>query len=148
ALSAARLAAAVDYLADIQPIFRSACYSCHQSEKASAGLRLDSKAAALAGGASGKAIVPGSSKNSLMLKRLLSSDPKVRMPLGGAPRPAEKGELIRAWIDKGAPGPEQASITKHWAYVKPVRPAVPEVKNAGWVRNAIDAFVLARLEKE
>src|SRR5688572_21608705 len=41
-----------------------------------------------------------------------------------------------------------ADATKHWAFVKPVRPALPEVRNAQWPRNAIDYFVLARLEKE
>ena len=37
---------------------------------------------------------------------------------------------------------------KHWAFQAPVRPVLPEVKNRRWVRNPIDAFILARLEKE
>src|SRR5712692_5914696 len=136
-----RAASAVDYRADIQPIFRTSCYSCHQGEKASASLHLDSKTAALAGGISGKAIVSGSSKDSLILKRLLSDDPRVRMPFGGTPLPAQKIELIRAWIDQGAPWPDDERASKHWAYVNPVLPPVPKVGNTGWVRNPIDAFV-------
>jgi hypothetical protein len=88
----ASAARTVDYATDIQPIFRSSCYSCHQGEKANAGLHLDLKASALAGGISGKAIVPGNGMDSLILKRVLASDPRVRMPLGGTPLPPEKIE--------------------------------------------------------
>ncbi|MCU1272668.1 MAG: Planctomycete cytochrome, partial [Bryobacterales bacterium] len=145
---AARAARTVDYAAEIQPILRSSCYSCHQGEKAAAGLHLDSKPAALAGGVSGKAIVVGSSKDSLIVTRLLSTDPRSRMPFGGTPLQPEKIALIRAWIDQGAVWPDEERALKHWAYIKPVRPAVPKVNNAGWVHNPIDAFVLARLDKE
>ena len=64
--------------------------------------------------------------------------------------------LIKTWIDQGAEWPEDPqsairnpqSAIKHWAYVKPERPAPPEVKNRDWVKTPIDRFVLARLEKE
>ncbi|HYN02195.1 MAG TPA: DUF1549 and DUF1553 domain-containing protein, partial [Vicinamibacteria bacterium] len=64
--------------------------------------------------------------------------------------------LLAAWIDAGVPGEDHAAAPSsgaanpavHWAYVKPARPVVPEVARAAWVRNPIDAFVLARLEKE
>src|SRR5690348_18419833 len=105
----------IDYAAEIQPIFRSSCYSCHQGEKAAAGLHLDLKAAALAGGSSGKVIIPGDSKNSPILQRLLSNDPRVRMPFGGTPLAPEKIELIRAWIDQGAVWPDDERAVKHWA---------------------------------
>ena len=143
-LGSGRAARTIDYT-EIQPIFRTHCYSCHQGDKASAGLRLDSKTSVLA---SARVIVPGNSKDSGILRRLLAADPKVRMPFGGSPLAAEKIELIRAWIDQGAVWPEQEQTAKHWAYVKPVLPAVPRVKNSAWVRNPIDAFVMARLEKE
>jgi hypothetical protein len=72
---------------------------------------------------------------------------KPRMPIGFAPLSPQQTELIRAWIDQGADWPEGAG-EKHWAYINPVRRALPKVKNAAWVRNPIDNFVLARLEKE
>jgi mono/diheme cytochrome c family protein len=50
---------AIDYARDVKPIFAKHCISCHGAEKQKSGLRLDQKAAALAGGDSGKAIVPG-----------------------------------------------------------------------------------------
>jgi hypothetical protein len=68
------------------------------------------------------------------------------MPMGFAPLEPGKIALLQRWIEGGAlPAAEKK---KHWAYVKPVRPAMPLVKQKGWVRNPIDDFVLARLEKE
>ncbi len=73
------------------------------------------------------------------------------MPLGSNPLPAETIALIRGWIEGGAPGLPTVSAggkAKHWAYVAPVRPVAPAVQNRDWVRNPVDAFILARLEKE
>src|SRR5439155_14919089 len=39
-----------------------------------------------------------------------------------------------------------AEAKDHWAWKPPARPAVPRVRDAGWVRNPIDAFILAKLE--
>jgi len=150
----------VDFKRDIEPIFAASCYQCHGSKKAAGQLRLDLKALAMKGGISGTVIVPGNSKSSLLLKRVLGEGNEARMPMGGDPLNDKQIELIRRWIDEGANWPSsedsaigtkigaQSAIPQHWAYVKPVRPALPQVKNAGWVRNPIDAFVLARLEKE
>src|SRR5262249_59048583 len=76
----------------------------------------------------------------------------------GTPQPAtasalspEKIRLIRRWIDQGATWPESpddARYEPHWAYREPARPRPPVVRSAEWVRNPIDAFVLARLERE
>ena len=60
--------------------------------------------------------------------------------------------LLRAWIDQGAVWPDALAGRKdpreHWAFKPPVRPRLPPVKSKAWVRNPIDHFVLARLEKE
>jgi hypothetical protein len=152
-------AAKIDFQRDIQPIFAAACASCHGAKKAAGQLRLDLKSAALKGGLSGPLLMPGDSKQSRLLARILSHEGEggePRMPLGGAPLKPEQIELIRRWIDEGAAWPEteaairhpQSALPQHWAYVKPVRPALLSVKNQAWVRNAIDAFILARLEKE
>ncbi|MBP6824673.1 MAG: PSD1 domain-containing protein, partial [Acidobacteria bacterium] len=152
--------ASVDFKRDIEPIFAASCYQCHGPKKAAGQLRLDVKASAMKGGISGANIIPGNSKASTLLKRILGEGGEVRMPLGGDALKSEQVELIRKWIDQGATWPsteesaistkagQQSAIPQHWAYVKPVRPAIPQVKNQSWVRNPIDAFVLARLEKE
>jgi uncharacterized protein DUF1553/uncharacterized protein DUF1549/cytochrome c len=152
----------IDFKRQIEPIFARSCYQCHNAQKAMGQLRLDSNESALKGGLSGAAIVPGDSKGSLLVKRILGEGAEPRMPMGGDPLTPTQITLIRRWIDQGANWAEAATgrqgdratgreISKHWAYVKPVRPALPRVRNQSnqsWVRNPIDAFILARLEKE
>jgi hypothetical protein len=81
------------------------------------------------------------------------SDPDLKMPEGSRPLSAEEIAKLRAWIDQGAHWPKPAQgptplRSDHWAYQPIRRPAIPSVKNTAWVRNPIDAFVLARLEQE
>ncbi|MCI0338010.1 MAG: PSD1 and planctomycete cytochrome C domain-containing protein [Acidobacteria bacterium] len=150
--------ASVDFRRDIEPIFRANCYQCHGAKMASAQLRLDVKATAMKGGISGAVIVPKNSRESRLLKRILGEGGEVQMPLGGEPLKSEQIELIRKWIDEGAEWPEdnpqsairnpQSDIPKHWAFVAAMRPALPPVKTRAWVRNPIDQFILARIEKQ
>ena len=151
-------AAQVDFARDIQPILQSQCYECHGPEKSRGRLRLDRRSAALDGGATGAAVIPGNSEGSLLIRRVLGLDDEDRMPKDGDPLPDAQIAILRAWIDQGAPWPDgpggaaegvtARSEPEHWAYRVPSRPALPEVKNTGWVRSPIDRFVLARLEKE
>ncbi len=145
----------IDFKRDIEPIFAQHCVQCHGAKKAAGQLRLDSQALAMKGGISGAAIVPRAGKDSLLVKRILGADGQARMPMGAEALPAKQIELIQAWIDQGAAwGPESgvrtpdSGIAVHWSYIKPVRHALPSVKNNAWARNPIDAFILARLEKE
>jgi mono/diheme cytochrome c family protein len=143
----------VDFVRDIQPIFEASCYQCHSGAQPKSQLRLDSKPLALKGGLSGPVIVPGDSEGSRLVHRVLGLHGEQRMPLNGDPLAAEQIALLRRWIDEGARWPDAASagdatLEKHWAYVKPARPELPAVGKKAWVRNPIDAFVLARLERE
>lgn len=145
--------AKVDFVRDIQPIFQTSCAPCHAGERPKSGLRLDNKALAMQGGLGGVAIIPGNSKDSRLMHRLLGLDGEKQMPLGGPPLKAEQIELIRRWIDEGAVWPESAAggpakIEKHWAFVAPSRPALPVVKNKAWARTPIDRFILARIEQQ
>src|SRR5262249_25502620 len=79
-----------------------------------------------------------------LLKRITSNDPDEQMPpadSGKSLRP-EQLETLKQWIKQGG------KYQQHWAFVAPKRPEVPTVKNKAWIRNPIDAFVLARLEHE
>ncbi|HYE75568.1 MAG TPA: c-type cytochrome domain-containing protein, partial [Blastocatellia bacterium] len=151
---AAKQTQKTDFVRDIEPIFAASCYSCHGAKKAAGQLRLDTKELAMKGGMSGQIIIAGNSKDSRLMHRILGLGGEKQMPLGADPLKPEQIELIRRWIDEGANWPETLSekakkqeneLPKHWAYVKPIRPSLPEVKNRTWVRNAIDNFVLARL---
>ncbi len=143
----------VDFVREIQPIFKASCTECHDGKKHKADFRLDSRIDALHGGETGISIVPGRSKNSLLMKRIRGEGDDDRMPVKKPPLTEEQTALVARWIDEGANWPENAdgpvaAKVAHWSYVKPVRPSLPSVKHSGWVRNEIDAFVLSRLENE
>jgi len=144
-------AAAVDFVRDVQPIFRSACVECHDGAKRRGGLRLDSKRSVFQGGKSGPEIVAGKPDESNLLRRVLGQGGKQAMPLDADP--LEPGEIatLRAWIEQGAGWPDAASDdreTQHWAYARPLRPVLPVVKDVAWCANPIDRFIEARLERE
>jgi len=90
-------------------------------------------------------IVPGKPDESELLTRLTTDDAYSKMPPPDSKRPAltpAQADLVRRWIAEGADWQE------HRAYAKLKRPAVPEVRESGWERNPIDAFVLRRLEQK
>jgi hypothetical protein len=92
----------VDFARDIRPLLAARCGSCHGGEKPQGGLRVASRAALLRGGQSGPAIVPGDSRASLLLQRVTGFAAPV-MPFGAEPLSDRQIELLRAWIDAGAP---------------------------------------------
>ncbi len=135
----------VQFRRDVLPILSSKCYSCHGPDSGSrkGGLRLDQREFALASGRSGEtAIVPGKPADSEVVRRIHSGDAKAIMPptKTGKTLTAKEKQTLEKWIAEGA------EYQQHWAFESAVRPAVPTVKNMTWVRNPIDAFVLARLE--
>ena len=136
---------AVDYQRDIRPILADKCYACHGPDAATreAGLRLDDRAIATGLLDSGqRAITPGDTGSSELVRRIFATDADERMPPADAGRDltdAERAKL-KDWIDAGAP------FSQHWSFVPPVRAALPAVRDAAWCKNAIDHFVLAPLE--
>ena len=149
-------------------IIEAKCLSCHGAEKMS-GLDLRTREGAFRGGSRGVAVIAGRSDLSLVI-RFVSGEMEQRMPLGGSLSDDEI-DLLKKWIDAGATWPDAAAtkpaaenkplalqfmkdkeITdaqrNYWAFKKPVRHAIPQVSNTAWVRNPIDAFILAALEKK
>ena len=88
----------IDFARDVAPILKASCASCHSGEGAQAELRLDAKAAAMKGGVSGAAIIPGSSKESLLIKRIHGEGGGMRMPPGNRPLPKEQIDVLARWI--------------------------------------------------
>lgn len=138
--------AKVDFDRDVRPIISENCFACHgfDASKRQAGLRLDDAEGIVKRLPSGNvAIVPGDLKASALIQRITATGP-MQMPPAGSQKhitPAQI-EILKRWVAQGA------EYKKHWSFVPPVRPAVPTVKNTAWVRNPIDNFILARLEKE
>jgi hypothetical protein len=134
---------AVGYNRDVRSILSNHCFKCHGPDLKKGGLNLQTRDGALKKLKSGRvAIIPGKSAESPLIERLTLHDVEKRMPLKSAPLSPAQIATLRAWIDQGA------KYEEHWAYVKPVRPALPAIKHKDWPRNGIDYFVLDRLEKE
>src|SRR5688572_11642292 len=147
----------------IRPLLAANCFACH-GEKATAGLRVDSREGLLRGGESGPAIVPGDPEKSALLKSVQHADGFPRMPRGRAKLPASDIEALTEWIKAGAvwpsvtasaPAPAVAHeriITAEqkafWAFRPLATGAPPAITRADWPRTDIDRFILARLEKE
>ena len=149
--SLARAGGPVDYARDVKPILAKHCVSCHGPERPKAGLRLDTAASAIRGGKEGPGVVPGKARASRLFLALIGEGDGERMPLKRPPLPPEQVEAVRAWIDAGADAPsgEIPSVPAiHWAFVPPVRSALPEVRDLAWARNPVDRFLLAALERD
>lgn len=96
----------VDFVKDVQPLFKDHCYKCHGSSRQEAGLRLDRRDDALNGGDGGPIFVVGKSEESKLIKYVAAVDPDVVMPPEGDKLSDEQIGLLRAWIDQGAKWPK------------------------------------------
>ena len=136
----------VDFNRDVRPILSDKCFSCHGPDAPAKNirLRLDREESALADLGRYRAIVPGNPAASELYRRITAQHPARRMPPvhSGRTLNAAEIDILRRWIEQGA------QWQKHWAFIPPARPVVPQVKRPDWVRNPIDAFILARLERE
>jgi len=148
-------AAEVDFVRDVRPIFQKHCYSCHGPKKQKSGLRLDVKSAAFKGGDGyGPSLVAGSANESPLIELVTSDDEYSRMPPEGDPLSAAEIRTLTKWIDAGADWPDGVDLVKledrldHWSFKPPQLPDVPTTGNREWARNAVDDFILARLERQ
>lgn len=139
----------IDFNRDIRPILSNNCIQCHGPDAAERkggtdGLRLDVRDGALADLGGYAAIVPGAPAKSALIERVSSTDPDLVMPPKESGKKLTKREidLLTQWVKEGA------HYAVHWSYAKPVRPALPAVKQTSWPKNEIDYFILARLERE
>src|SRR5262245_5687520 len=142
----ARAQDAIDFNRDIRPILSDNCYTCHGPAKSTrkAGLRLDRREDTLRQSEPGvAAVVPGDRARSLLFERITAhGSGQMPPPRSGKKLTPAQVECLGKWIDQGA------RWDPHWAYVAPKRPPLPRVADRSWPRNAIDHFILARLEKE
>ncbi len=137
----------VDYLKSVKPLLQERCYTCHGALKQKATLRLDTVAAMLKGGESGPALKRGAADASMLIKKVTATDLDERMPPlhEGEPFNQAQVSVLREWIAAGAPAPPdekpEQDPREHWAFRSRVKPPVPAVANAKWVRNPIDSFI-------
>ncbi len=150
----------------IRPVLAERCYPCHGAnpERIQGGLALVDAAGVRAGGDSGAVVVPGSPDDSLLIDVIRYGGP-IRMPPDGRLPAAVVADFER-WVARGAADPRTSDTPvvaaransgaaydfgpgrEHWAFRPMARPEPPAVGDEAWVRNAIDRFILARLEAE
>ena len=143
----------IDFVKDVQPLLAARCYECHGPKKQESAFRLDHKPTAMKGGDLGEAIIAGKGAESPLVRYVAGLEEGMQMPPEGERLTKEQIGILRAWIDQGANWPDSASVDltknrEHWAFKTPVRPDLPAVANADWIRSPIDQFILARLEEE
>ncbi|MBI2824750.1 MAG: PSD1 domain-containing protein [Planctomycetia bacterium] len=146
----------------IRPLLVANCFACHGPDKQKGELRLDSRAAMLAGGESGPAVTPGDPETSLLVDAVRYGAARQMPPKGKLPD-AQIAALVE-WIKLGAPWPDQPAVAgiksdaddeapaftaeqkAFWSFQPPVDPPLPEVKNGAWAKSPVDRFVLVGLE--
>ncbi len=143
----------------VRPILANHCYECHSTTKGKVkgGLELDWKGGWEHGGDSGGAVIkPGDPDGSLLIKAVRYTDADLRMPPKDKKLSPEQVATLEAWVEQGAPDPRSSkpssllpspiSDQAHWAFQPVANPPLPAVADAGWVKNNLDRFVLAKLE--
>ncbi len=134
----------VDFNRDVRPVLSDRCFRCHgpDSDAREAELRLDEREGLFSDRDGFVVVKPGSPDKSDLWERITSDDPDIVMPPPDANKPLTKStiEMLRRWIEQGAPWNE------HWAFVKPKKTPPPQV-GQGWATNEIDRFVYARMSK-
>jgi hypothetical protein len=148
---------AVTFEQHVRPILKEYCLDCHGGgEKLKGKLDLRLRRFAVAGGASGPAVVPGDAAKSLLVRRLKAGE----MPPTEKKVPADKIAVIERWVAAGAPTgrdertqlPPGIDITPaeraFWSFQPVRRPDPPKFAVTDRVRTPIDAFVLAKLREK
>lgn len=165
ALAGAADTSAGDFFeAKVRPLLAANCYQCHGAKKQESDLRLDSREAAMKGGTDGPVIVPGEPDKSLLVQAVRYKG-DTKMP-PKTPLSAKSVETLADWVKLGAPWPDSpgsssasaggavgsatsiADGKRHWSFQPVHEPSRPVVKDSGWVRSPIDAFILAKLENQ
>lgn len=139
----------VDYNFHIKPIISDRCFKCHGPDKAKQESELglhneEGLFKTLKDDPTRHIIVPGKPGKSELYRRITETNPDEMMPPPESNLTLNDFEkaLIKKWIEQGA------KYKQHWAFIPPVKPVLPKVKNKAWVKNEIDYFVLQKLENE
>ncbi|HEV3263095.1 MAG TPA: c-type cytochrome domain-containing protein, partial [Gemmataceae bacterium] len=133
------------------------CLACHNATESKGNLDLTRKEGLLDRGAKPPVIVPGKPGESYLIERVT----KGSMPPNKAGKRLSSEEVaaLSAWVESGAQWPAGRVLSPFeftsdrragydwWSLQAVSRPALPAVEDNGWVRNAIDAFILSKLQQ-
>jgi Protein of unknown function (DUF1553)/Protein of unknown function (DUF1549)/Planctomycete cytochrome C len=144
------------FVEHVRPVLQASCFNCHGGKFKQAGLSIGTREGLLRGSDNGPVVVPGKADESLLIKKIRHQH-EPGMPYKAAKLPDAVIANIVEWVNTGVPYDRPLEIpvlsteaearhqnSDHWAFKPPLRPSIPEVKNRGWVRNPIDAFIAAK----
>ena len=132
----------IDFNRDVRPILNEKCMGCHGGVKHAGGISVQYREDILGKGESGKpSVVPGKPEQSELIRRILTDDHDDKMPKEKDPLSQAEIDILVRWVKEGAKWDD------HWSFIAPKPSPAPAVRSQAWVRNPIDAFILARLEQ-
>ncbi len=145
----------VDFVKDVQPIFRERCFECHATGNEEGGLNLGTRARVMEGGEGGLVLKSGQSDVSRLIHLVAGINEDSVMPPEGDRLTDEQVGILRAWIDQGAVWPAEADVLdprterarEHWAFQPLKSVDVPQPPNEAWGLSPIDRFVFAKLRE-
>ncbi|MFO0881617.1 MAG: PSD1 and planctomycete cytochrome C domain-containing protein [Gemmataceae bacterium] len=144
----------------VRPLLHKHCLNCHSREakKSRGGLLLDSRAAVLAGGDSGPAVVPGQPAKSLLIQSVRYAHATLAMPPAGK-LGAREVAVLEEWVTRGVPypGPNQGTVArggidlaagrKFWSFQPLSSAPPPAVRQGNWPRRRSDLYLLGAMEQ-
>ena len=135
----------IDFNRDVRPILSNNCFQCHGPDEAArqADLRLDT-ADGIAQMREPALIVKGDALNGEFIHRITATDKDLKMPPANSNRELSEVQIatLKRWIEQGA------EYSVHWSFTPPAKSDFPDTTNKAWTRNAIDHFILGKLEQE
>ncbi|MGH7135812.1 MAG: DUF1549 domain-containing protein, partial [Pirellulales bacterium] len=146
----------------VRPLLVDHCHKCHSDREQKGNLRLDSRAAVLAGGDTGPAVVPGKAEKSLLIDAVEYGE-LYQMPPSGKLSDKQIA-VLRRWVEQGAPWLNDAAVkaakqaeakpafdlaerARHWAFQPLEAPTPPAVQNQEWPKADVDRYLLSRMEE-
>jgi hypothetical protein len=134
---------------NVRPILRTNCLACHSDKTLTSGLSLETRESILKGGNRGPGIQTDKLSDSILVQAVKQAG-DLKMPPGRKLKP-EQIAVLEKWVGMGAPMPAASAKSKRpgsdfWSFQGPKRYPLPPVRDSAWPRNAIDRFILARLE--
>lgn len=146
----------VDFVKDVQPLFRKHCFECHALGNEQGGVNLGMRQRFFEGGDHGPVVLKGDSAESRLIHLVAGVEPDEVMPPDDTRLTGDDVAVLRAWVDQGAPWPDGADVLDpqgerakaHWAFQPLKSVAAPAVTDASWPRSPIDGFILSRQEAD
>ena len=138
----------IDFNFHVNPILSDKCFACHgpDDKQRKANLRLDTKEGLyqMTEDLIKRVIDLDNLEESEMIRRIFHENKSIVMPPPESNLSLSEYEknILKKWILQGA------EWKKHWSFIKPEKPEIPQIQNNQWVKNEIDIFIAKNIENQ